>query len=410
MQAEHSGFEAPASKGRNLVICCDGTNNEFGEVNTNVVRLAQVIDRNPLKQLLYYDPGVGTMAEPGVYGFLHKWASKINGLAFGGGLDWKVQEAYSFLMDYWQPGDRIFIFGFSRGAYSARVLAAMLHEIGLLPRGAYNLVPYAMNIFKGSRDERAKGKTDQYETLCKNFRWTFSRPVFPHDEQRHLPVHFLGVWDTVSSVGWVWDPERFRYTARNPSVSIIRHAVSIDERRWFFRQNLFKPLEPAPDGTPPPPQDLLEVWFPGVHCDVGGGYGRTLNDQPSELWRVTFDWMLHHARAAGLLIDPIRLDSVLAPIPSDPRPWNDARHESLEGPWFLAEYFPKQVWNSKSQKHELAIGGCGSRTIPSGALIHKSALLRIRDQGLQYDPPNMNAGFVKQVRALGEVPETLPYA
>lgn len=395
-------FDQPPSKGRNLIVCCDGTNNEFGTINTNVVRIAQVLDRNPLKQLLYYDPGVGTMPEPGAFGTIHKWWSKIAGLAFGAGLDWKVQEAYTFLMDYWQPGDRVFLFGFSRGAYTARVLAAMLHAIGLLPRGSYNLLPYAMKIFKGARDKRGTDDGDEYERLCEEFRWSFSRLVTPKDEERRFPVHFVGVWDTVSSVGWAWDPEKFRYTARNPSISIVRHAVSIDERRWFFRQNLFKQSDSK--------QDFLEVWFPGVHCDVGGGYSPTLENSPAELWRVSFQWMLHEAQKAGLLVDPLRSDKVYGPDLSDPRPWNDLKHESLAGAWFAAEYFPKRVWDSEKKKRVWSTGHCSYRTIPDGVLIHKSALQRIRQSSLKYIPPNLTEKFVQQVHGLREVPETLAYS
>ena len=103
---------------RNFVICCDGTNNQFGPQNTNVVRLVQALDRDPAKQRLYYDPGVGALPEPRALTRLRKWLAKIYGLAFGAGLTWKVEEAYSYLMNYWEPGDRVFLFGFSRGAYT----------------------------------------------------------------------------------------------------------------------------------------------------------------------------------------------------------------------------------------------------------------------------------------------------
>src|SRR5438067_2520897 len=108
---------------RNLVVCFDGTNNQFGTNNTSVVRLAQVLERGPQTQRLYYDPGVGTMPEPGMGTKIGGFFSRVLGLAVGAGLPWKVEEAYTYLMDYWEPGDRVFIFGFSRGAYSARVLA-----------------------------------------------------------------------------------------------------------------------------------------------------------------------------------------------------------------------------------------------------------------------------------------------
>src|SRR5690349_17360179 len=133
---------------RNFVICCDGTNNQFGPQNTNVVRLVQALDRDPAKQRLYYDPGVGTLPEPRALTRLMKWFAKVRELAFGAGLTWNVEEAYSYLMDFWEPGDRVFLFGFSRGAYTARVLAGLLHMLGLMPRGNQNLVPYAMRLFK----------------------------------------------------------------------------------------------------------------------------------------------------------------------------------------------------------------------------------------------------------------------
>jgi Uncharacterized conserved protein len=96
---------------KNIVICFDGTNNKFGSQNTNVVRLVQMLDRNPLTQRLYYDPGVGTLPEPGVWSGIGKRVSEIYGLAFGRGFSWKVQEAYSYLMDFWEPGDQVLVFG-----------------------------------------------------------------------------------------------------------------------------------------------------------------------------------------------------------------------------------------------------------------------------------------------------------
>ena len=164
----------------------------------------QVLERETGQQLVYYDPGVGTLPEPEtatkISATITRWAS----LAFGFGIIQNVQEAYTFLMDFWEPGDKVYLFGFSRGAYTVRVLAGMLHQIGLLPRGNANLVPYAARLFGAIRsreaEEGAEG-TDYYWRICNAFRWTFSRPVEGHDHRR-FPVHFVGVWDTVSSVGW----------------------------------------------------------------------------------------------------------------------------------------------------------------------------------------------------------------
>jgi uncharacterized protein (DUF2235 family) len=382
---------------RNLVICCDGTNNQFGPENTKVVRLVQVLDRHPDRQRLYYDPGVGTLPEPGAIGWLWQRASEVPGLAFGAGLTGKVGEAYTYLMETWEPGDRVFLFGFSRGAYTVRVLAGLLHALGLLSRANTNLVPYLLRLFAAGRGRTSPPADNgsNYWRLCNGFRWTFARAVSETSDDRRFPVHFLGVWDTVSTVGWVWNPKTFPYTAWNPSVAHVRHAVSVDERRWFFRQNLLNPADE---------QDFQERWFPGVHCDVGGGY--PLKD--GGLWRLAFQWMLDEAKSDGLLVDDRRLQKVLDKAPESPRPWNDPQHESLKGLWWLAEYFPKMVWRPDLKKRVPDIGRGRHRFIRPGDVMHKSTLLRIRENPT-YAPPNLTEGFRERVKAMDAVPDSLPY-
>jgi uncharacterized protein (DUF2235 family) len=381
---------------RNLVICCDGTNNQFGPENTSVVRLTQVLDRDSARQRLYYDPGVGTLPEPGMLTAFGKRLSELFGLAFGAGLIDKVGEAYSYLMDFWEPGDRVFLFGFSRGAYTVRVLAGVLHALGLLPRGNHNLVPYVMRLFKAVRKEDTAEETggpSGYWKLCQEFRWTFARPVPGSDDDRRFGIHFLGAWDTVSSVGWVWDPARFPYTARNPSIAIIRHAVSVDERRSFFRQNLMQQTGE---------QDFQELWFPGVHGDVGGGYP----EKDGGLWRMAFEWLLGEARTAGLLVDPERLEAVLHRTPPPQRPWTEPQHESLTLLWWPAEFFPKLRWRAQLGMRVPELGLGRHRYIQDNALLHQSTLRRIRDTS--YAPPNLPQAFLDKVRALADVPEAMP--
>ena len=396
---------------RKLILCCDGTNNEFGPENTNVVRLVQVLNRDPEEQRLYYDPGVGTLPEPGTVTWLGKKVSDILGLAFGAGLTWKVQEAYCYLMEMWEPGDQVFLFGFSRGAYTARVLAGMLHALGLLPRGNANLVPYAMRLYQEVRNERKRldNQTGPWNALCENFRWTFARTVFNGDDQRHFPVHFLGVWDTVSSVGWAWNPDSFPYTVSNPSVEIIRHAVSVDERRSFFRQNLMKKVDGMAAGGNQE-QNIKQAWFAGVHCDIGGGYPEIYSAQPARyagIWREAFLWVLNEAKEAGLLVMDDRLQQVLDRNPPCDFPWKEMQHESLAGVWWLAEYFPKRVWLSDQKRLAWQIGRGRHRIIPDGAMIHKSALNRIRQT--DYSPPNFPAPYLKKIRDLAETPDFLPF-
>jgi uncharacterized protein (DUF2235 family) len=390
---------------RNFVICCDGTNNQFGTENTNVVRLIQSLERNPVKQRLYYDPGVGTLPEPGTWTWLGKKISDVAGLAFGGGLSWKIGEAYCYLMDYWEPGDDVFLFGFSRGAYSVRVLAGLLHLFGLMPRGNQNLVPYVMRMFKAAGKKNGE-EFRKHIDLCNAFRNTFAR-IPPNSVDRRFPIHFLGVWDTVSSVGWVWDPAKFPYTRRNESINIIRHAVSIDERRSFFRQNLMTRAD-RKDGRLP--QDLKEYWFPGVHCDVGGGYPET----GGGLWQGAFEWMLDEAIMAGLHVEPDRRRAILQ-RPSSLSPqwtqesWADMKHESLTLRWWPAEFFPKLRALSRERPIRVPMLGLGRhREVEKNALIHETILKRIRLDH-SYEPPNLSKQFIRAVRALPIVPEVMPY-
>jgi uncharacterized protein (DUF2235 family) len=364
---------------RNLVVCCDGTNNTFGVRNTNVVRVLQSLVRDREDQLVYYDPGVGTMAAPGPITRIGKAISRGIDLAFGTGFNANVQDAYVWLMNNWQAGDRIYLFGFSRGAFTARVVAAMLHHVGLLPRGADNLVPYALRLLLRKTPLE----------IGDQFRRTFSRPT--GDPERRIPVHFLGVWDTVSSVGWVWDPARYAFTANNPSVGIVRHAMALDERRAFYRQNLV--------GEPKPPaQRIQQLWFPGVHSDIGGGYA------DSFLWRAPFAWILREAGQAGLHLDPARAGAVVAP-PVD-KPWLEKKHNELRNPlWWICEVFPKmpRPWSVR-------INFFATRTLKDGELLHETTLRRIREDDT-YRPSNLSRAFRDYVARMKdeEIPPQMAY-
>jgi uncharacterized protein (DUF2235 family) len=382
---------------KNLVICCDGTNNQFGPENTNVVRVIQALVRDPSRQRLYYDPGVGTLPEPGAWTAIGKKVSTFVGLAFGAGIFWKVQQAYEFLMQEWEPGDKVFVFGFSRGAYTARLLAAVLHSLGLLPRGNENLIPYVLRLFKGIPHGKSGTAVQEYFSLCDEFRRTFGRVVPEEPDDRRFHVHCLGLWDTVSSVGWLWDPPSYPYTATNPSVDVVWHAISIDERRWLFRQN--RVYQARTD------QQLHEEWFPGVHSDVGGGYP----EADGGLWRAPFAWILDGTQASGLLVDPGRLAAVLTRTPPPVAPCEEPKHESLTAAWWPAEFLPKLQYRSALGRSVPAIGRGRHRRIAEGASIHACALHRLRGDRT-YRPPNLSRAFVDAVCALSTVPASLPYA
>ena len=233
---------------KNIVVCCDGTGNEFRESrrNTNVVKLFEVVVKDPARQIAYYDPGVGTLSVPGFVTFMGKWLSIGMGLAFGYGITRNIEDAYAYLMARYEYGDKVFLFGFSRGAFTARALAGMLHVCGLLGKGSDNLIPYASKIYARARKEPG---------IAGDFKKAFSRACKPH---------FIGVWDTVESVGIIPGFRRkFADTRLNGDVRVGRHAIALDERRSQYRPNLW--TEPAGEG-----QSIVQVWFPGAHADVGG--------------------------------------------------------------------------------------------------------------------------------------------
>src|SRR2546427_1596399 len=268
---------------KNIVICCDGTDNQFRHENSNVVKLYKTLTCNA-SQIAYYHPGVGTIGARNALTHIGKWWTRVIGLAFGYGISDNVADAYQFLMRTYEPADRIYMFGFSRGAYTARALCGMLHIVGLLSRGNEGLIPYAIRMIKQRRID--------FE-VAGDFKKTFSRECKPH---------FVGVWDTVSSVGWVYDAVHFPFTraTKNPDYMIVRHAVSIDERRAFFRQNSFGDPHDAQ-------QDIKEVWFAGAHSDVGGSYP----ESESQLSKIALRWMLGEAERAGLRVDQYRKADVL---------------------------------------------------------------------------------------------------
>jgi uncharacterized protein (DUF2235 family) len=150
------------------------------------------------------------------------------GLALGAGFVANVGDAYRYLMNVFEEGDQVFVFGFSRGAYTVRALAGVLHMFGLLCPGNEGLIPCVTQLY-ARKTRKAAGMTHTFQ-VADGFKATFCRP---------WRLHFVGVWDTVSSVGWIWNPLKLPYTAQNPDMVNGRHAISIDERRCYFQNNLW---------------------------------------------------------------------------------------------------------------------------------------------------------------------------
>ncbi|MGH9609566.1 MAG: DUF2235 domain-containing protein [Bryobacteraceae bacterium] len=348
---------------KNIVLCFDGTGNGFEDPNTdsNVVKLysSLVIDAN---QIGYYHPGVGTMGAPNARGRAGKQWSRIKGLAFGAGLLNIVSDAYRYLMDTYADGDRIFVFGFSRGAYTARAFASVLHIFGLLCPGNHGCIPYILRMY--SKHSRQANSKEPSFGADEPFKWEFS-----HGHE--VRIHFCGLWDTVSSYGWIYHPVKLPFEERNPIIDIGRHAVSIDERRCYFQDNLW--------GQSYPGQDIRQVWFSGVHSDVGGSYP----EKESGLSKIPLEWLFVEAQKAGVRIDGQKAKVVLGsgkpvpPVPglpayvvTDP---NACRHNSLHGKWWVAEFLPHLDPQSRGFRLYIPLGR--RRKIPPGSLLHESVLL-----------------------------------
>ena len=228
---------------------------------------------------------------------------------------------------------------------------------------------------------------------------------FKQTLSRECPLHFVGVWDTVSSIGWIYDPIVLPFTGQNPAIKIGRQALAIDERRCMYEDRLW--------GQSLKGQDIKQVWFPGVHSDVGGSYP----EDESELSKGSLAWMLGEAHAAGLSIDLERARMVLGQK-RPPLRWMppyvapDATtchiHDSLKGPWWLLEFLPHH-------NYDRSLGRCGwtlpcghRRFIPEGSVLHSSVQeRRLAFEG--YAPPNLPATYtIENTIPLPEPPSRPP--
>lgn len=363
----------PTPPPRNIVLCLDGTGNLFGFNKTNVIKLFQVCQRDE-GQLVYYDPGVGTLGDAGFKTSIGRELNKVLGGAFGVGLMKNVEEAYLYLMDNYRTGDHIYLFGFSRGAYTARVLAGFINRCGLFEKGCQNLIPYAMQLFlEKSPLNPSPKELAIFHALRSSFRRTYGRRFTNAKGELtfQTPIHFLGLWDTVKSFGWPYTPPIIPGEEKNESVRTVCHAIALDEQRVFFPQMHWRRKGAG--------QAVREVWFAGVHQDVGGGYV----EDDAGLSKIPLDWMLGHARDAGLRIVEEEYAYVVRGAKDAGGSRRDnkqpdclaAQHVSLQGPWRVAEALPWRGADAKIRwrprlNHERA------RRLPACAVLHRSVVLR----------------------------------
>jgi uncharacterized protein (DUF2235 family) len=419
---DHAHDTAP----KNLVVCCDGTGNEISENISNVLKLYRCLrktDRTEPRQMVFYDPGVGTVTEPSTW---NRWKSNIKlvlGLATGYGLDDNVLSAYCFLVEHYAPGDRIFLFGFSRGAYTVRVLAGLIHKVGLISPEQANLAGSGLVAYKqysgtghGNDIEDLKdGGFDEDGPLAKDI-FDLAAQFARITSSRWPTIHFIGVWDTVASVivprrdrfFYVPSLEELAFTLRNPSVHIFRQAIAIDERRCMFRLKEYEEPQEywsnrfVPDHRKEP-QDILQVWFAGVHCDVGGGYP----EADSAESKYPLLWMIDEAAKAGLNFNPRTVNQLAWGRERKNSPFRyvepaytgkaGSLHNSMSAAWRVLEYLPKRAkykeWPERTVVLGFYIPDCEPRFIPEGAHVHESVLKRMAVEP-DYRPVNMPKAYV----------------
>jgi uncharacterized protein (DUF2235 family) len=320
---------------KRIAFCADGTWDGSSN-NTNVYKLFKSIATSA-GQVPYYDDGVGADGTP---------IEKLLGGAVGAGLFQKIKDGYSKIAQAYEAADQLFLFGFSRGAFTARSLAGMIAICGL-PTQDFddNLIETAFQAYR-SRDsgQRAQllstlGKYGMYDAK----------------------LTMVGVWDTVGSLGIPAlfggvDPliDGFLDTSLHPDVLNAYQALAIDERRAEFPPTLWTSQGPG--------QTMEQVWFCGVHCDVGGGYAA--DKSGTALSDITLGWMMAKAAALGLTIDPGVQAKYALPI--DPEYALDQLHESWNPVWG----FPRR------------------RTIAANSTLANSVLVRC-EHDPSYRPENL---------------------
>jgi uncharacterized protein (DUF2235 family) len=323
---------------KQIVICCDGTGQKLDVHCSNVVRLFSVLDRSHSNaQIACYDAGVGTIPSAGALTWVSRQLTLRAGQWFGYGLLDNVARVYGFLVDHYEQGDPIYLFGFSRGAFTVRVLAGLLHRIGVLRPEAKAMIPYAFELYRPHYTLLNDRKRAESESVTREFRRIFARPG-------PVQIEFLGLWDTVKAFGILW-PRSLPHTRHNPDVKTVRHALALDERRRSYVPTSWGGLDDFIEQPASPKQNVREVWFIGSHSDVGGGY-RT---EKSGLSWISLRWMIAEARKCELRLDDKRVDHLLGPWgePIDLGADRWKLHKSRSAWWWIVDQVPRvEITNS----------------------------------------------------------------
>ncbi|OCH86525.1 WD40 repeat-like protein [Obba rivulosa] len=413
--------KCPSPSRKNLVVCIDGTSNQFGAKNTNVIELYRLVKKMPGdRQKTYYNSGIGTYAKPSwrSWSYRKQWIDHKIDLAIAWNFERIVLSPYQWLSDNYEEGDQIYLFGFSRGAYQVCALSAMIDKVGLIHKGNEEQIPFAYELYaadeseSGNRKviegERKSGPSERQsegggggsengnsdsggrkreggssaskldtkaETAPQCFKKTFSRNV---------RVHFVGVWDTVSSVGVVRHRVLPGTADGMKHVCIFRHVLALDERRVKFlpeymNQGLSvgepetskdKVSEQVPGSTRPESPGASqprsphtkEVWFVGTHSDISGG---NVDNTNMDRRAPPLRWMIYEAVAARLKLDDWMTDT---------KPPTEV-YESLTGGWQLLEFLPlKQLTYEDKDSTRRRLHRGAACQVQSGQKIHSTVI------------------------------------
>ncbi|WP_395374681.1 DUF2235 domain-containing protein [Marinicella sp. W31] len=383
---------------KNIILCSDGTGQVGGRGNdTNVWRIYDAVNVNDAdyKQVTFYDDGVGTD---------NNLVTKSMGLAFGWGLSRNIRELYKFLVMQYNPGDRIYAFGFSRGAHTIRLLVEMICNFGILDRkrfaNEHSLDQAILDLskqFKSAIREAWLYKVLRIgEMKSSEQLWQRTMEVMEHktdtfnpekrnknsdakesNKQHHqnVQIEFLGVWDTVSAIGMPVDELReniffahhaFVDNLLNPQVKHACHALAIDEARHTFKPVLWDQSKKSDQ------KRIEQVWFAGVHTNVGGGYAK------DQLAMISLEWMMCKASEHGLRFREPALRYI-----SDKANLLGKLYNSRAGIQSLYRYKPRDITELMSEAY-------GTEKLDISTIqIHDSVYQRISNSSAEYSPPNL---------------------
>jgi|SRR5882672_1798765 len=342
---------------KRIVICADGTWNEPEQTDdvtgrrrpTNVLKVARAVlpqAEDGTQQVVLYLPGIGGESEG---------LDKLTDGAFGRGMELNVRTLYRFLVFNYQEGDQVYLFGFSRGAFTVRTLAGFMNLVGLLEKSDEFFTPEVYGLYETGK---RPGSTEWEEAFQK----VRNRRVCP-------PILFVGVWDTVGSLGapgllgQLVHPGKYKYhdTALNDHISHAYHALAVDERRGPFAPTLF--------ARPPKWQGTLEqAWFPGFHCNVGGSL------DPDGVANEALHWIVQKAQGWRLEFNETYL-GYYTPC------FNSELRDSMSSKYRLL------------RKHVRLIGANGA----NGEFLHQSVLDRMKDASSRYAPVNLPASVAQSM-------------